>query len=173
MEVYNWWILIVSVALVVVVWGVFAYRHLRFWSVRMDDEWELVNQVMRKRQDMVPNLVETMRYCGLENDNLIEELIKLRKVAVLAGEEKKERMVAEADLERKIEAVFALAGSNKGLGTNVNYLVLSKELRDLKQNIEEKTKTYNGMVDQYNANMKTFLWVFWAWVLGYRDKSHI
>lgn len=140
-----------------VLWVVVAVRHLKGLKKEITEEWELVMDSLRKRQDLLPNLVETIRVYDKNQEAIIEQLIVERISAAkeyLPGAKKFEY---EHALSGMIAKLIELGGTVLELGKDTNFLELKKEIFDISNNIHEKSGRYNEMVRYYNRHINLFL----------------
>lgn len=110
---------------------------------------------MKKRFDLVPNLVETVKgYASHEKDTL-EKVIQARNMAMSAGNIE-ERAAGENMLTGALKSVFALAESYPDLKANTNFMDLQKQLTDIEDDIVNSRKYYNAVVRDYNTSIMVF-----------------
>lgn len=157
MELINILIIGSAVVLVLVLWVIVGVRHLKHLKVKIRDEWEIVDEGLRKRHDMLPNLIETVRVYSPDQEALMQAMIDERRKAALEYGASGKKMEYEHDLSKTIDKVIALGKSVQELSKDTNYLELRKEIDDLEINIEEKSKHYNGMVRYYNRHRSGIL----------------
>lgn len=148
--------LIIGPALLVLIllWIIIGKRHLQHLRSVIKEEWKLVDDRLKKRHSLVPNLVETVRMYDQNQEELLETLIEVRIRAAkeyLPGEKKIEH---EYDLSRNINRAIDLGRTIKELSQNTNFLELRKEIDDLEKDIEERSNTHNRLVRDYNQMQK-------------------
>lgn len=155
MELLDFLVVGGAVAFLLLLWIIVGVRHLNHLRDVINEQWGSVLEGLAKRADMLPNLIETVRKFVEGQEVLIERMIQQRVTAsreYLPGAKKLEY---EHDLTTTINEMFALGRKNQELGRDTNFLELKKEMDDLEQNIEQKTKKYNGMVREYNSHRKS------------------
>lgn len=149
--------LAVGILFILILWMIVGVRHLNNLKHGVFGQWELVDERLRKRQDVLPLLIEiTRRHVKKEDlmDKLIEERLKAAK-EYFPGAKKIE---FEFDLSKRIDEVLALSGEEKNLAKDTNFLEIRKEINDLEEEIDARSKKYNEMVRYYNKH-RNFIFV--------------
>lgn len=157
MELINILIIGSAVVLVLVLWVIVGVRHLRGLRMRLREEWEVLDSGLRKRHDMLPNLIETVREHAGEQEDLLQEMMDARARAAREYGVSGKKIEYELDLSKVIDKVFDLGRSFQELSKDTNFLALRKEIDDLERHIEEKSKNYNEMVRYYNRHRSWLL----------------
>lgn len=152
-------ILIVGSAVVVllVLWIIVGARHIKNLRFLVLEQWELVDEGLRKRQDLLPNLIETVRVYKADQEELIETVIKDRIKAAKEYGVSAIKIEYENDLSSDIKKLFALADTDTNLVSDTNFLELRTEIDDLEQNIDDRSNQYNEMVRGYNKSRRSIL----------------
>jgi LemA protein len=110
---------------------------------------------LKKRYDLIPNLVETVKgYASHEKDTL-EKVIAARNMAASATSVE-DKMAGENALTGTLKTLFAVAESYPDLKANQNFMDLQKQLQSLEGEIAQSRKYYNGVVKQYNTKTEIF-----------------
>lgn len=144
-----------------------AFRHLKHLKLAILEEWELVDESLRKRHDLLPNLVETVRIYSQQKEELLEKLILERQVAAKERGAQLTKIEAEHILSGRIDKILAMGKEISELGKDTNFLELKTEIDDLEQAIEMKVNKYNGMVRYYNGHRKIILLLPIAAIFGF------
>jgi LemA protein len=171
MELINILIIGSAVVLILILWVIVGVRHLKHLKVKIRDEWEVVDEGLRKRHDMLPNLIETVRVYSADQESLLQEMIDKRRKAALEYGANGKKIEYEHDLSKTIDKVIALGKSVQELLKDTNYLELRKEIDDLEINIEEKSKNYNSMVRSYNRHRKSIFLIPLAAIWGLKMEN--
>jgi len=143
------------VAVVLVLWLVAAYNGLVRQRNRVEEGWAQIDVQLKRRYDLIPNLIETVKgYAGHEKDTL-ERVIQARQAGIDA------RGVAQqADAENMITAalgrLFALSEAYPDLKANQNFLALQEELTSTENKIGFSRQYYNGEVRSLNTRIEMF-----------------
>ena len=145
-------VLITAVIFILILWTIISYRHLSFLRKSILGKWEKIDDDLRKRNDLIPNLIETFRKFFSDKEGLIEELIKARQSACKEYFLGIKKIEYEYNVSKKIVEIFRIADNSGEMIKDTNFLELKKEIFDLNQNIENISKLYNDMVRVYNKH---------------------
>ncbi|MFA6917659.1 MAG: LemA family protein [Candidatus Gracilibacteria bacterium] len=151
----NLAVIIGAVVVVTFLWIIVGIRHLRYLQQELLEQWELIDEVLRKRYDLIPNLIETIRKFVNSEEILIESVIQDRQKVAKEYSKGMERIVLEHTFTHDINELINIGTKSPELTADTNYLELRKEIDDLEQNIENKTDRYNEMVRYYNKHRET------------------
>lgn len=157
MELVNILILVSAVVVLLLLWLIIGAKHIKHLRGEVLQQWELVDEGLRKRQDLVPNLIETVKVFVPDQEQLLEQVIQERQRAAREYQPGAGKIEFEHDLSMSIGKIFDMRKESKELATDTNFLELKKEISDLVQNAQEKTAKYNEMVRYYNKHRKSFL----------------
>ncbi|MFH1284712.1 MAG: LemA family protein [Candidatus Peregrinibacteria bacterium] len=150
MSLTNILIIVSAVVLILLLWIIVGVRNFKRLKREIKGQWEIVDEGLRKRHDLLPNLIETVREYDKGHEELLERMIKERTRAAKEYNPGAEKIEYEHDLSATIDEVIALGKGVKDLGTDTNFLELRKEIDGIEQNIIAQTKKYNEMVRAYN-----------------------
>ena len=157
----GWIIALVVVGVVVLVavggvmWAIGLYNRLVNLRERVRATWSHIEVLLKRRHDLIPNLVETVRgYAGHESQTLTA-VIAARNLAVGArGVEQQAK--AEGALTGALGRLFAVAEAYPDLKANGNFMQLQNELSDTENGIASQRQGYNNTVQQYNTTILSF-----------------
>lgn len=148
------WIILGIIAVVVLfVWV--AYNSLVTLKVRVDEAWSDITVQLKRRLDLIPNLVETVKGYAKHESGVFEAVTKARADAINA-KGVKETAAAENQFEGALKSVFAVAESYPDLKANQNFIELQQELVDTEDKIQASRRFYNGGVRELNTKIQTF-----------------
>ncbi|MBI5754243.1 LemA family protein [Candidatus Peregrinibacteria bacterium] len=145
-------IIVGAVVFLAVLWSVVAVRHLKSLKKQVYEQWELIDEQLRKRQSVLPNLIETVRIFAKDKEELLEKMIVARMKAAKEYSRGVEKIEYEHDLSMVINEVVALEKENADLAKDTNFLELKTEIGELGNDLEEEVKRYNEMVRYYNGH---------------------
>lgn len=149
------WILIIVVVLLVVGWPISAYNHLVSLKNRCDEAWADVDVQLRRRYDLIPNLVETVKgYAGHERE-VFEKVTEARSQAIAAGGVRDQGQ-AENLLTGALRSLFAVAENYPELKASQNFMELQEELSDTENKIAAARRFYNTNVRDLNIRRESF-----------------
>lgn len=138
---------------VVLLWIFFTYNALVSSRVRVDDAWSQIDVQLKRRHDLIPNLVEAVKgYMNFEKDTL-ERVIKARQQAVQA-QGIQDKSVAENFLTQTLRSLFAVVERYPDLKANQNVLKLQEELTSTENRISFARQYYNDEVANYNTQIQ-------------------
>jgi LemA protein len=137
-----------------IVWFVFVYNSLIVLRNRTKEAWSDIDVQLKRRHDLIPNLVETVKGYASHEQQTFEKVIQARNMAVDA-KSVKEKGEAENVLTGALKSVFALAENYPELKASVNFLELQRELSDTENKIQASRRFYNGNVMELNTKIET------------------
>jgi len=146
-------ILLVIVVLAIAVIGI--YNRLVTLRNRVDNAWSQIDVQLRRRYDLIPNLVETVKGYVQHERGTLEGVIAARNAAMAAGSVK-EHSDAENMLTGSLKSLFALAENYPDLKANQNFMMLQEELSGTESKIAYARQFYNDSVMTYNTSQQTF-----------------
>ncbi|RJO60107.1 LemA family protein [candidate division WS5 bacterium] len=148
------WILL-GIAAVIIVALVVMYNSLVRLRVRVDEAWSDIDVQLKRRYDLIPNLIETVKGYAKHEKKLFENVTKAR-VASMKAESPAEKGKAENMLTDTLKSLFAVAENYPDLKANENFLELQKELSDTENKILSSRRFYNGNVRELNTKIEVF-----------------
>ena len=124
---------------------------------------------LKKRYDLIPNFVETVKGYAKHESETLEKVIAARNMAVGAttGEE---RIKNDGVLTGALKSLFAVAESYPDLKANANFAALQRELSDIEDEIAASRKYYNGVIKTYNTKVEMFPGNIVASIFGFKRK---
>jgi LemA protein len=146
-------LLVIIVALVL--WVIGAYNGLVRLKVAIENAWAQIDVQLKRRHDLIPNLVETVKgYAGHERETL-EKVIQARNMAINA-----QGVAAKAEAENMLtgalKSIFALAEAYPNLKANENFLALQEELSSTENKVAFSRQFYNDQTMSYNQRIQLF-----------------
>ena len=137
-----WWGILIIVVVLIVLWAISVYNKLVALRNRVKDQWAQIDVQLKRRFDLIPNLVETVKgYTKLESETL-EAVIKARNTYVSATLPE-DQMKADGELTQAISKLFALTESYPELKANTNFQALQQELTETESKIAAARQFYN------------------------------
>lgn len=157
MDLINILIIGSAVALILLLWIIVGVRHLSHLKLAYKDRWESLSSPLRKRHDLLPNFVETLRIHDQGQEALIGKLIAVRQKAARDYSSGITKIECEHDFSKGIHEIIGLSASLPELAKDTNFLELRTEFEYLGRDIEEKSKEYNDAVRLYNKHSRFVL----------------
>ena len=148
------WI-ILGIVVVVLLWAVAIYNGLVQLKVRSDGAWSDIDVQLKRRYDLIPNLVATVKGYAAHESATFEKVTEARAKAMQAGSPA-EKGAAENMLTGALKSVFAISEAYPELKANQNFLSLQAELSDTENKIQAARRFYNGNVRDLNTLVETF-----------------
>ena len=148
-------IILLGIAGVLVVWAVFAYNSLVTMRNRAQEAWSDIDVQMKRRYDLIPNLINTVKGYAAHEAGVLEKVTEARSQAMQAGDNVADRAQSENMLSGTLKSLFAVAESYPDLKANTNFLELQRELSDTEDKIQAARRFYNGNVRDYNTKIET------------------
>ena len=146
--------IVIGIAIVLVVVVIGMYNSLITLSQRVKESWADIDVQLKRRYDLIPNLVNTVKGSSNFESSTLEKVVEARSKAMGAGT-MAEHKDAENMLTGALKSVFALAESYPDLKSNQNYLSLQNELSDTENKIQAARRFYNSNVMAYNTKIQT------------------
>lgn len=154
MEIIFWIIgaLIVFIGL----WIAVVYNSLIRLKHRTDEAFSDIDVQLKRRYDLIPNLVETVKGYATHEQETLTKVIEARNKAMEQKSDTKKRAEAENALSSTLKSIFALAESYPDLKANQNFLRLQDELSDTENKIQAARRFYNGNARDFNIKTEVF-----------------
>ena len=149
------WI-IVAVLVIIILWLISVYNRLVTLKNRTDEAWSDIDVQLKRRHDLIPNLIETVKGYATHEQQTLQKVIEARNVAMSSGGDLKAKAEAENALSSTLKSIFALAESYPDLKANQNFLKLQDELSDTENKIQAARRFYNGNVRDFNIQVQVF-----------------
>ncbi len=147
--------IIIGVIVVLAFWVVFMYNSLVRLVHRTKEAWADIEVQLKRRHDLIPNVLETVKGYAAHERNVLENVTKARTDAVSA-KSAGEHAQAENMLSNTLKTLFAVSENYPDLKANANFLDLQRELADTENKIQAARRFYNGNVRDLNIAIDTF-----------------
>ena len=145
----KWWMILGIVGILIVLWAISVYNKLIALRNRVKDQWAQIDVQLKRRFDLIPNLVETVKGYTKHESETLEAVIKARNTYVSATLPE-DQMKADRELTKAISKLFALTESYPDLKANTNFQALQQELTETESKIASARQFYNDTVMVYN-----------------------
>lgn len=146
---------LLGIIVLVVLWAVFAYNRFITLINRAKEAWSDIDVQLKRRYDLIPNLVETVKGYATHEREAFENVTKARAQSMQAGTPAA-KGVAENMLSGALKSLFAVAEAYPDLKANQNFAQLQSELSDTENKIQAARRFYNGNVRDLNTSIETF-----------------
>lgn len=163
-----WIILGVVAVLAIVLIGI--YNSLVRANVRVDEAWSDITVQLKRRYDLIPNLVDTVKGYAAHEKGVFEQVTKARGEAMNA-QGVAETAQAENAFQDTLKSLFAVAENYPDLKANDNFRHLQEELVDTENKVQAARRFYNGSARDLNIKVKTFPTNLFAGMLGFKERE--
>lgn len=140
---------------VIVLWAIISFNGLVLLRNRAKEAWADIDVQLKRRYDLIPNLVETVKGYATHESSAFENVTKARSAAMGAGNIA-DKGAAENMLAGALKSVFAIAEAYPDLKANQNFLALQSELSDTENKIQAARRFYNGNTRDLNTKIEVF-----------------
>lgn len=164
------WIILIVVLVLLVLYVISTYNSLVGLRNKVKDQWSQIDVQLKRRFDLIPNLVETVKGYANHEKETLEDVIKARNT-FLSATTKEDEMKANGELTNAISKLFALAESYPDLKANENFLGLQKELTETENKISYARQFYNDVVMKYNNKIEMFPTNLVAGIFGFKSET--
>lgn len=161
--------LIAVVALGLVLWGIGVYNTLTRSRIAAQGSFSGIDVELKRRHDLVPNLVNTVKGYAAHEKQTFESVISARAAAVRPGMNMDERLKAEQGLGGALGRLMAVTEAYPDLKANQNFLQLQGELSQIENRIAGARGGYNGAAQTFNSTARQFPALFIARMCGFQD----
>lgn len=144
-----------AIIVLAVLWVIAAYNRFIRMTQRVKEAWADIDVQLKRRYDLIPNLVETVKGYATHEREAFEQVTQARARAMNAGGIE-ERGAAEDMLSGALKSLFAVAEAYPDLKANQNFLELQRELSDTENKIQAARRFYNGNVRDLNTSVQSF-----------------
>jgi len=148
------WIVLGAIA-IVILWLIATYNGFIRLKNRMAEAWSDIEVQLKRRYDLIPNLIETVKGYASHERGLFEEVTRARTQAISA-KTLKEHGQAENALSATLKTLFAVSENYPDLKANANFLDLQRELADTENKIQAARRFYNSNVMELNTKIESF-----------------
>jgi LemA protein len=163
-----WIVLGIVVVIALFLWV--TYNSLVKLKIRVDEAWSDITVQLKRRFDLIPNLVESVKGYAKHESGVFEKVTEARANA-LNAQGVQETAQAENMLEGALKSLFAVAEAYPDLKASQNFVELQQELVDTEDKIQAARRFYNGGVRDLNTKIKIFPNNVFAGMLGFKERE--
>jgi len=162
--------ILIVVAIVVLGWGVLTYNRLVRLRLRAEESWRDIDTQLKRRYDLIPNLVETVKgYASHEME--VFERVTLARAKAIDASSPKEQAVAEEGLKGALKSLFAVIENYPELKANENFLGLQQSLEQTEDAVQRSRVYYNAVVRDLNTSIQVFPLYIIANLFGFKERE--
>ncbi|MGH2656001.1 MAG: LemA family protein [Actinomycetota bacterium] len=165
----GWWIALGIVG-VLLLYGILVFNQLVRHRNRVENSWSGIDVQLRRRYDLIPNLIETVKGYATHERELFEQVTQARTRAIEAGSVT-DQAQAETEITRSLGRLLAVAEAYPQLRANENFLALQEELTATESKIAFARQFYNDQVMRFNTLIEQFPSLLVARIGGFRQRE--
>ncbi|WP_316821582.1 LemA family protein [Pedobacter gandavensis] len=158
----------ITILCLLVVGSIYYYNTLVTKKNRMKEAWSGIDVYLKKRYELIPNLIETVKGYASHEQKLMQELVRLRNEAI-QPQQSQEKVNIENRLSENISKLMVIAESYPDLKANTNFQQLQTQLETIDTEIEQSRRYYNGTVRDNNIQVESFPSNFIAAIFGFKN----
>ncbi|WP_116997533.1 LemA family protein [Desertimonas flava] len=165
-------IIIGVIVVLIAVYLVAAYNGLIRRRNQIENAWSQIDVQLKRRLDLIPNLVETVKGYAAHEQATLEKVIQARNAAIAAPNTPHAQAEADNQLSGALKSIFALGEAYPDLKANQNFLQLQEELTATEGRVAYARQFYNDSVLAYNNKLQQFPTVFYARLLKFERREY-
>lgn len=158
----------IIVVVVILLWVMSTYNGLVALRNRVKDQWAQIDVLLKRRADLIPNLVETVKGYAKHEENTFKEVVEARNKMNTAGNINEELEASNA-VTGALNKLFALSEAYPELKSNENFLSLQKDLKETEDKLSYARQFYNDSVLMYNNTREKFPSNIVANIFGFKE----
>jgi len=166
-----YWIILLLV-LAIVVYGIVAYNGLIRGRNQIENAWSQIDVQLKRRIDLIPNLVETVKGYAAHEKETLDAVIRARNAAMAAPNTPHDQAAADNVMTGALRQLFALGEAYPDLKANQNFLALQEELTATEGRVAYARQFYNDSVLNYNNKLQAFPTVIFAKMLKFERREY-
>ncbi len=164
-------IIVIGIVVVIGGWLMMTYNGLVNLRNMMQEGWSGIDVQLKRRFDLIPNLVETVKGYAAHEKETLQNVTEARTAVTNAGSDTEARLQAENMLTGTLRTLFAVAESYPDLKANTNFLQLQEQLANIENDLQLARRYYNGTVRNLNNGIQKFPAVLIARSFGFKEAT--
>ena len=166
----TWLIIVLAIVVVIVLWVISSYNTLVRLRNRVRDQWAQIDVQLKRRFDLIPNLVETVKGYTKHESETLENVVKARNT-YLSATTPEAQMEANGELTQAISKLFALTEAYPDLKANANFVKMQDDLKETEDKISYARQFYNDTVLKYNNKVEVIPTNIIAGMFGFKKEA--
>ena len=165
-----WLIVVIIIAAVILLIGIYlwrTYNSLVTLNVRVNEAWSDITVQLKRRADLIPNLIETVKGYAAHESGVFEDVTKAR-AETLSAQGPADASQAENHMQSALKSIFAVSEAYPDLRASENFQSLQSELVDTENKIQAARRFFNGGVSKFNTKIRLFPNNVFARQLGFQ-----
>ena len=164
-------LVLLGLVVVLIIWVIAKYNQLISLRNRIENSWSQIDVQLRRRYDLIPNLIETVKAYATHERTVFEEVTKARS-SMMNAHGVQEQAEAQNMITGALKSLFAVAEAYPELKANQNFMMLQEELSGTESKIAYSRQFYNDTVMAYNTLVQTFPANIIANAFGFREREY-
>lgn len=148
------WIVILLIVVLIVIWFILTYNSFVKLDNMSDEAFSTMDVYLKKRYDLIPNTVETVKGYATHEKDTLENVVQARYKAMNASTNSS-RLEAEGELSNALNRLLSITEAYPDLKANTNFQDLQKQLNNMENEIASTRKYYNGVCNKFNIKTQT------------------
>ena len=171
MEIASILILLVcGVVVAILIFGIALYNSLVQAKILVDEAWSGIDVQLKRRYDLIPNIVETVKGYAKHESSTFEKIAQLRSAAMNTTSINEKGKI-EQELSGTLKSLFAIAEAYPELKANENFIKLQDSLSEIENELQGARRYYNGTVRDFNTKIMVFPNNLLAGILGFKARE--
>jgi LemA protein len=163
-------LIVLAVVVLLVLFAVFAFNGLVRLRNRIDNAWAQIDVQLRRRYDLIPNLVETVKGYAKHEETVFSDIANARS-ALLNAKDPQSKIAANGQLDGAIGRLLVLSENYPNLKADQNFLQLQDQLEGTENRIAVERRRYNQTLQDYNTFIRQFPNSIWAGFAGFQPDN--
>lgn len=165
-----WIYIIIAIVLIIVMYVLVTYNNFIKLKNMVQEAFSTMDVYLKKRWDLIPNLIETVKGYVKHEENTLKEIVDLRGSSYDSMSDD-EKVKANQTISKDINKIMLVAENYPDLKASANFQDLSRELTKVEEDIANARKYYNGAVEMFNNKVEMFPSNILAKLFGYKSKA--
>lgn len=161
----------IAVIAILVIYAIVTYNSLIKFRNWIQEAWSQIDVQLKRRHDLIPNLVNTVKGYATHEKETLEKVIQARSQLVSGSAQ--DRIDADNEIQQTLKSIFALAESYPDLKANQNFLSLQEELTSTENKVAYSRQLYNKTVAEYNIKRETFPTIILANMMNFKRQEQL
>lgn len=161
--------IVLVILVLLIIWLVGSYNGFVTLRNRTEEAFSAMDVSLKKRYDLVPNIVETVKGYAVHEKDTLQKVIEARNMAMTATTPE-DKIAGENILTGSLRSLFAISENYPELKANQNFLELQNQLSRIEEEIAGSRRYYNGVVNKFNIKIELFPGNILAGLFGFRRK---
>lgn len=165
-----WIYIVIAVIVIIVFYAFITYNNFIKLKNMVKEAFATMDVYLKKRWDLIPNIVETVKGYAKHEEDTLKEVVELRNSSYDSMSDD-EKVKTNQKISKDINKIMLLAESYPDLKASANFQDLSRELSKVEEDIANSRKYYNGVVEMFNNKVEMFPSNIFAKLFGYKSKE--